>query len=305
MKCIVCIACRIVLPSTGSKISGHLKYDAHKPGEDEAWIVPEFSANLATYLATQDLNDTQDLRPAPGSITPAYTWLEEPKEGWLCRICNDYAAPVADTLRCHITSKGGARRLKPDPCRDSDPSLQKVRYQDLIEKCFIQRFSGRNPLAVYFRVYPNADFLSSLPDPLKGVPTVKKSRASRKSISDKLSKAEGQGLREQIQSVNAQLEEQKKFNQTLLSEFHSLRELVLSGPYAHPTVPAPSQEIRNTSSFQVNNVLRLETPFPAISSPLGPGEEEQMRELFAFRKSRKSRANILDVSSRFYLAENI
>jgi len=136
-------------------------------------------------------------------------------------------------------------------------------------------------------------------------PSVEKSCAYRKSIVDKLSGAEEQGLREQIQTLNAQLEEQKKINQTILSEFRAFRELVLSERNAHPGLAqptAPGQKIPNTFYFQVNNVLRLETPFPAIASRLGPGEEEQMEEGFAFHESR---TNNREVSSRFYLAENI
>jgi len=174
MKCIVCIACRIVLPT--DCVGGHLKNAAHKSGKR---IVPKLSANLANYIATLDLDDTQVLRPTRGSITPAYTWLEKPKEGWICQICGVYAAAVTDTLRHHVYGKI-ARGHKIEACKDSDPSLQKVRYQDVIEKCVIQRFSTLNPLATYFRVYPNVSvetgprftgFLSSLPDPLKkGVP---------------------------------------------------------------------------------------------------------------------------------------
>jgi hypothetical protein len=101
-------------------------------------------------------------------------------------------------------------------------------------------------------------------------PSVEKSRTYRKSIFDKLSGAEEQGLREQIQSMNVQLQEQKKINVEILGELRSLRELLCPERNPHlgkwPQPEAPALEIQNSSTFQVNPMPRLEIPLPASAS---------------------------------------
>jgi hypothetical protein len=93
-----------------------------------------------------------------------------------------------------------------------------------------------------------------------------------KSIINKLSGGEEQGLREQIQSINVQLQEQKKINVEILGELRSLRELLLSERNPHlglgkwPQPEAPASEIRNSSTFQVNSMPRLEIPLQASAS---------------------------------------
>ena len=114
-------------------------------------------------------------------------------------------------------------------------------------------------------------------------PSVEESRIYRKSIFDKLSGAEEQGLREQIQSMNVQLQEQKKINLDILGELRSLRELLLSDRNPHlglakwPQPKAPALEIQNSSTLQVNSMPHLEIPLPASASSHRPDESHTNR----------------------------
>jgi hypothetical protein len=168
MKCIVCLDCRMAIPS--KQIKGHIKNADHRPKVGEGkLIVPHLKSDLDVYLSDLVLDDDQVQRPAPGSVIPPYSWLEKPQKGWVCKICNDYAGQTQETMRKHLKMRG--------TCRSShDQSFDEISNSELMDPCSVQRFGPSHPFKSYFRVYPNVsvetgtqftDFLSNLPDSLK------------------------------------------------------------------------------------------------------------------------------------------
>jgi len=170
MKCVVCTDCRIVV--SPDNLHGHVTNPKHKP-KDGTKIIPNLKKDVKVYLESLDLDYRLVRRPAPRSVVPPYPWLGKPQDGWLCKLCGDYAAPAKDTLRIHIngTCKGSAH---------CPTSLRSINWMSLIERCSVQRFGSQSPFMTFFRVFPNVssetapqfvEFLSELSDSFKkGMP---------------------------------------------------------------------------------------------------------------------------------------
>jgi orsellinic acid/F9775 biosynthesis protein OrsD len=173
MKCVVCVDCQMVI--LAANLPGHMTTNPkHKPKDGSRVSAPKIQADLREYLGNLDLNYDLVQRPNPGTVVPAYFWLEMPQDGYICTICEDYAAVKKDTLRNHIQGKAGP---EDGGCRAAIHRTD-LNWSDLINPCSVQRFSnnGSGEFKSYFRVYPNVsantstrftDFLSELPDSLK------------------------------------------------------------------------------------------------------------------------------------------
>jgi hypothetical protein len=172
MKCVVCLDCRMAVPS--KQIRGHIVNADHRPkiGEvgEESFVIANVKKDIEAYLENLILDDGQIRRPVPGSAALAYPWLEEPQKGFVCKICNDYAGQTKETMRKHLNMKS--------TCRSSRRDLDKTSNEQLMEECLVQRFGPgtRNPINSYFRVIPNVsaetgtwfrNVISSRSDPLK------------------------------------------------------------------------------------------------------------------------------------------
>ena len=181
LKCVVCVDCQIVI--LVENLFGHMTNNDHKSKDGSKLSTPIIQANVKEYLDSLDLNYGLVRRPEPGSIVPAYFWLEKPQNGYECTICEDYAAIKEDTLRNHIQGKNGPADKG---CRKYIQS--NLNWKDLMEPCFVQRFSnnGAGEFRSYFRVHPNisvntstqfTDFLSELPNSLKSGASLYHSRS--------------------------------------------------------------------------------------------------------------------------------
>jgi len=113
-------------------------------------------------------------------------------------------------------------------------------------------------------------------------PSIDESRAYRKSILDKLSGAEEQGLRDQIRSMSSKLDQQKLVNDTILGEIRSLKELLKLYQNPNPDLPRPQvqvQQAQPTLSSPPGFPLDISIPATATISPLVAGEEVPRQEI--------------------------